>query len=101
MNSTTARDDDLQEGDEHPLMFAVRAVDRFFFRPSDPTSLGLMRICTGIWRQPCWPFPCAIPILLARCGSWFPGRAKDAVPGIRLSTEEVWTEQQAWTIVFA
>ena len=33
---------------EHPLMFAARAVDRFFFRPADPTALGLMRITTGI-----------------------------------------------------
>jgi hypothetical protein len=33
--------------DEHPLMFAARAVERFFFQPSDPTTLGLMRIATG------------------------------------------------------
>jgi hypothetical protein len=37
-----------KEGEEHPLMFAVRAVDRFFFQPSEPTALGLMRIATGI-----------------------------------------------------
>jgi hypothetical protein len=37
-----------QEGDEHPLIFAARAVDRFFFEPSDATTLGLMRITTGI-----------------------------------------------------
>jgi hypothetical protein len=36
------------EDDEHPLMFAVRAWDRFFFRPADPTALGLIRITIGI-----------------------------------------------------
>jgi hypothetical protein len=34
--------------EEHPLMFAARAVERFFFQPSDPTTLGLMRIAAGI-----------------------------------------------------
>jgi hypothetical protein len=34
--------------EEHPLMFAARAVDRFLFQPSDPTTLGLIRITTGI-----------------------------------------------------
>ncbi len=33
---------------EHPLRFAARAVDRFFFQPSEPTTLGLMRIAAGI-----------------------------------------------------
>lgn len=37
-----------QEGEEHPLKYAVRAVDRFFFHPTEPTTLGLMRIATGI-----------------------------------------------------
>jgi hypothetical protein len=36
------------EAGEHPLMFAVRAWDRFWFRPADPTSLGLIRISAGI-----------------------------------------------------
>lgn len=36
------------EGDGNPLMFLVRGWDRFFFRPADPTTLGLMRICAGI-----------------------------------------------------
>lgn len=36
------------ESGEHPLMTPVRGWDRFFFNPADPTSLGLMRICTGI-----------------------------------------------------
>jgi hypothetical protein len=53
MKTTTAHDAHTeprtrQEGDEHPLMFAARAVDRFFFRPADPTTLGLMRIATGV-----------------------------------------------------
>lgn len=33
---------------EHSLRFAAQAVDRFFFQPSDPTTLGLMRIAAGI-----------------------------------------------------
>jgi hypothetical protein len=33
---------------EHPLRFAVRAVDRFFFTPTEPTTLGLIRIATGL-----------------------------------------------------
>jgi hypothetical protein len=53
MKSTTARDDSNDWSEEpndreHPLRFAVRAVDRFFYRPLEPTSLGLMRIATGI-----------------------------------------------------
>lgn len=36
------------DGGESPFAFAVKAVDRFFFTPMDPTSLGLMRIVTGI-----------------------------------------------------
>ncbi len=52
MKSTIAHDVDESAGsknsDEHPLRFAARAVDRFFFRPADPTSLGLMRIAAGI-----------------------------------------------------
>lgn len=36
------------EGGEHPLMFAIRNVGRFFFRPADPTTLGLIRIATGV-----------------------------------------------------
>src|SRR5690348_2385065 len=36
------------EGQDSPLMVAVQAVDRFFFQPSEPTALGLMRIATGI-----------------------------------------------------
>jgi len=39
---------DRQTGEEHPLRFAARAVERFFFQPSDPTTLGLMRIAAGI-----------------------------------------------------
>jgi hypothetical protein len=37
-----------QETEEHPLLYAARAVDRFFFQPSEPTTLGLMRITAGI-----------------------------------------------------
>lgn len=53
MKSTTYREEaddgmDRHDTGEHPLLFAVRAVDRFFFRPLDPTALGLMRIATGI-----------------------------------------------------
>ncbi|MHB1426433.1 MAG: hypothetical protein ACYC3I_25000, partial [Gemmataceae bacterium] len=53
MKSTTAQGahsepDGQQAGEEHPLMVAVRAVDRFFFHPTEPTALGLMRIATGI-----------------------------------------------------
>lgn len=32
----------------HPLMTPVRGWDRFFFHPTDPTALGMVRICTGI-----------------------------------------------------
>jgi hypothetical protein len=39
---------DRQENEEHPLIFAARAVNRFFFEPSDPTTLGLMRVFAGI-----------------------------------------------------
>lgn len=39
---------DWAEGEEHPIKNAVEAVDRFFFQPSEPTTLGLMRIATGI-----------------------------------------------------
>jgi hypothetical protein len=38
-------------GQVRPLGFfagAVRAWDRFWFRPADPTTLGLMRICCGL-----------------------------------------------------
>ncbi len=52
MRSTTAHDAHESAGsktsDEHPMRFAVRAVDNFFFRPADPASLGLMRITAGI-----------------------------------------------------
>ncbi|MGH7172550.1 MAG: hypothetical protein ACRELG_19905 [Gemmataceae bacterium] len=53
MKTTTTHDAHAEpsgppEGDEHPLMFAARNVDRFFFHPADPTSLGLMRIATGV-----------------------------------------------------
>ena len=34
--------------DEHPLQNGWRAVERFFFTPTEPTTLGLMRIVTGI-----------------------------------------------------
>jgi hypothetical protein len=37
-----------RNGEEHPLMFAARGINRFFFEPLDPTSLGLMRIAAGI-----------------------------------------------------
>lgn len=33
---------------EHPLKSAAGAIDRFFFQPSEPTALGLMRITAGI-----------------------------------------------------
>jgi hypothetical protein len=36
------------ESEEHPFIHAARAVDRFFFEPSDPTTLGLIRIASGI-----------------------------------------------------
>lgn len=53
MKTTTAHDphgeaDSVRDGEEHPLMFAARGINRFFFQPLDPTSLGLMRIATGI-----------------------------------------------------
>jgi hypothetical protein len=53
MNATNDYDDSDEPasrgGDgEQPLMTAVRAVDRFFFHPLEPTSLGMMRIATGI-----------------------------------------------------
>jgi hypothetical protein len=34
--------------EEHPLMFAARGVERFLFQPSDPTTLGLIRIAAGV-----------------------------------------------------
>src|SRR5579884_733522 len=51
MKATTTHHADTvgrQESEEHPLTFAARAVERFFFEPSDPTTLGLMRIFAGI-----------------------------------------------------
>jgi hypothetical protein len=33
---------------EHPLMVAARGWERFWFQPSEPTTLGLIRICTGV-----------------------------------------------------
>jgi hypothetical protein len=39
---------DRQESEEQPLLFAARAVERFFFEPSEPTTLGFMRIAAGI-----------------------------------------------------
>jgi hypothetical protein len=33
---------------DHPLRFAARAVERFFFTPLEPSSLGLMRIAAGL-----------------------------------------------------
>ena len=50
MKTTSAHNahTDQPEGDEHPLVFAGRAVYRFFFSPTDPTTLGLIRIATGI-----------------------------------------------------
>lgn len=50
MKSTTAQGEmgGRPEADEHPLLYAARAIDRFFFQPADPTTLGLMRIATGI-----------------------------------------------------
>ncbi|HEY7307733.1 MAG TPA: HTTM domain-containing protein [Gemmataceae bacterium] len=53
MKTTTAHDAHPGPGGadasgEHPLMTPVRGWDRFFFHPIDPTSLGLVRICTGI-----------------------------------------------------
>ncbi|HWG44051.1 MAG TPA: HTTM domain-containing protein [Gemmataceae bacterium] len=50
MKSITAHDahtPDPHDG-EHPLMFLARTVDRFFFRPIDPTTWGLIRISVGI-----------------------------------------------------
>ncbi len=50
MKSTSTHDapTDAGEAGESPLRFAVRAWDRFWFHPTDPTSLGLIRISTGI-----------------------------------------------------
>ena len=53
MKTTTTHDANAepggrQEAGEHPLMFAAHGIDRFFFQPMDPTSLGLVRIATGI-----------------------------------------------------
>jgi hypothetical protein len=42
--STAAQPADFQE----PLRNAVRAWDRFWFSPGDPTTLGLIRICCGL-----------------------------------------------------
>jgi Vitamin K-dependent gamma-carboxylase len=36
------------QGEEPPFMFFLRGVERFWFQPSDPTALGLMRITTGV-----------------------------------------------------
>jgi hypothetical protein len=53
MKTTTAHDAHTgpagrgPEG-EHPLMFFFRGVNRFFFQPSDPTTLGLIRISAGL-----------------------------------------------------
>jgi hypothetical protein len=46
MKTTTSPEE--RPTDEHPLMFAVRAVDRFLFHPSDPTTLGLIRLAVGL-----------------------------------------------------
>jgi hypothetical protein len=53
MKSTIAPDAHSEAGrqqasEEKPLTFAAGAVDRFFFQPSEPTTLGFMRIATGI-----------------------------------------------------
>ncbi len=37
-----------QDDGEHPVVFGIRAIDRFFFQPLEPTSLGLVRIATGV-----------------------------------------------------
>lgn len=38
---------EAREVPSHPLLRPFQAWDRFWFRPSDPTVLGLMRICCG------------------------------------------------------
>lgn len=43
MKTTTAH-----EVQEQPLLDAARAVERFWFQPIDPTTLGLIRIATGL-----------------------------------------------------
>jgi hypothetical protein len=49
MKTTPAHDPEgRDDADERPLMFAVRAWDRFWFKPADPTSLGLIRLCVGL-----------------------------------------------------
>jgi hypothetical protein len=53
MKTTTTHDThgeaaSARDGEEHPLLFAARGINRFFFEPLDPTSLGLMRIAAGI-----------------------------------------------------
>jgi hypothetical protein len=47
MKTTSVRDD-AGANNKHPLMIVAEAVGDFFFRPMEPTSLGLMRIATGI-----------------------------------------------------
>jgi hypothetical protein len=37
-----------EDTNEHPLMFVARAWERFWFQPTDPTTLGLMRVCVGV-----------------------------------------------------
>ncbi|HEY7329159.1 MAG TPA: HTTM domain-containing protein [Gemmataceae bacterium] len=39
---------DRSESEEQPFLCTARAVERFFFQPSEPTTLGLMRIAAGI-----------------------------------------------------
>ena len=53
MNATNSHDEyeessGRHDEGKHPLLFAAHAVDRFFFRPLEPTTLGLLRIATGI-----------------------------------------------------
>lgn len=37
-----------EDTNEHPLMFVARAWERFWFQPTDPTTLALMRVCVGV-----------------------------------------------------
>src|SRR5579871_540026 len=53
MKTTTAHDSHTGPAgrgaeNEHPLTFFFRGLDRFFFHPSDPTALGLIRISAGL-----------------------------------------------------
>jgi hypothetical protein len=53
MKTTSSYDEyeetaDRRSDDEHPVIFGIRAIDRFFFQPLEPTTLGLMRIATGV-----------------------------------------------------